>query len=636
MSLKLLEPITFSGLRVKNRIVMPPMGMGYAHEDGTVSDRVIRYYLRRAQSGVGMIVVENCIVDPDVVGVGPELRIHDDRYIEGLRRLVAALKPYEVVVGLQLNHMGRQTTLGTPIAPSPIPISPKGPIPRVLTPEEIRFVVEEFVEGARRAREAGFDFVELHGAHGYLICEFLSPASNRRDDEYGGSLEGRLRFLLEIIAGIQERVGTDFPIQVRISGQEYVSDGLTLAETREIARRLEQAGVSSISVSAGNWQTLHYIMAPMFMPKGYLAEDAGAIKSAVRIPVIAVGRLHDVEVAERVLQEGKADLIAVGRGLIADPEWAKKVIENRIEDIRPCISCNYCVDFVSRALEARCTVNAELGEEFVFQIRPARQRKRILIIGGGPAGLEAARVAAERGHEVWLFEKERRLGGKLHVSAAAPSKKEIHRFTEYLIRQIERHHVRVELGVTLAREELLGMHPDVVVLATGSVPMIPPLSGADLPIVAIAEEVLLGRTSVGRRVVIVGGGGTGCDVAEYLLHRGHEITIVELLSHIGRGIEAITRRWLYYEFKEAGVQLLTRHRIARIEEGRAVVVDERDQERILPCDSVVLAMGYRPSDEMAFCLEEDFPVPVYRIGDCVRPGTILDAVAQGAHLAAKL
>ncbi len=338
MSLKLLEPITFSGLKVKNRLVMPPMGMGYAHEDGTVSDRMIRYYLRRAQSGVGMIVVENCIVDPDVVGVGPELRIHDDRYIEGLRRLVRALKPYDVVVGLQLNHMGRQTTLGTPIAPSPIPISSKGPIPHVLTPEEIRFVVGEFVEGARRAREAGFDFVELHGAHGYLIGEFLSPASNRREDAYGGSLEGRLRFLLEIIAGITERVGADFPIQVRLSGQEYVPDGLTLTETCEIARHLEQAGVSSISVSAGNWQTLHYIMAPMFMPKGYLVEDAAAIKSAVRIPIIAVGRLHDVEVAERVLQEGKADLIAIGRGLIADPEWAKKVIERRVEDIRPCIS----------------------------------------------------------------------------------------------------------------------------------------------------------------------------------------------------------------------------------------------------------------------------------------------------------
>ncbi len=294
------------------------------------------------------------------------------------------------------------------------------------------------------------------------------------------------------------------------------------------------------------------------------------------------------------------------------------------------------MDFVSRALEARCTVNAELGEEFIFQIRPARQRKRILIIGGGPAGLEAARVAAERGHEVWLFEKEGRLGGKLHVSAAAPSKKEIHRFTAYLIRQIEKHRVRVELGVTLGREELLGLHPDVVVLATGSVPTIPPLPGADLPIVAIAEEVLLDRASIGHRVVIVGGGGTGCDVAEYLLHRGHEITILELLSHIGQGIEAITRRWLYYEFKKAGVQLLTRHRIARIEEGRAIALDERDQDVILPCDSVVLAMGYRPSDEMAFCLEEEFPVPVYRIGDCVRPGTILDAVAQGAHLAAKL
>ncbi len=636
MNMKLLEPIEVGGLHVKNRIVMPPMGMGYAHEDGTVSDRVINYYVRRAQSGVGMIVVENCIVDPNVLGVGPELRIHDDHYIEGLARLAREIKKYGVVVGIQLNHMGRQTTLGTPVAPSPIPVSPKGPIPKVLSVDEIQDVVREFVAGAWRAREAGFDFVEIHGAHGYLVCEFMSPISNQREDEYGGSLGNRMRFPLEIIYGIRETIGEDFPIQFRLSGSEYVPGGLTLDDAVEIARILERAGVTSLSVSAGNWQTLHYIMAPMFMPKGYLANDAARIKSAVNIPVIAVGRLNDVEVAERVLREGKADMIAVGRGLIADPEWAQKVRENRIKDIRPCIACNYCVDFVSRALEAKCTVNAELGEEFTFEILPALKRKRVVIVGGGPAGLETAWVAAHRGHEVLLFEKDNRLGGKLHVSAAAPSKKEINRFTEYLLHQIAKYHIKVEMGVNLTQDELLGLEPDVVVLATGSVPVVPPIPGHDQPHVHIAEDILLRRVAVGRQVVVVGGGGTGCDVVEQLIHDGHQVTIIELLSHIGRGLEAITRRWLYYEFRKAGVNILTKHKVMRVKETAVVATDKHGHERHIHCDSVVLAMGYRPSDDLAFCEEETFPVKVYRVGDCARIGTILDAVSQGAHLAAKL
>ncbi|MBI3949772.1 MAG: FAD-dependent oxidoreductase [Acidobacteria bacterium] len=634
--MKLLEPIQVGGLRVKNRIVMPPMGMGYANEDGTVSDRVINYYLRRAQSGVGMIVVENCIVDPDVMGVGPELRIHGDHYIEGLAKLVRAVKQYDVVVGIQLNHMGRQTTLGTPIGPSPIPISPKGPTPKVLTADDVRAVAQEFIDGARRGREAGFDFVEIHGAHGYLVCEFMSPFSNFREDEFGGSFENRMRFPLEIIEGIKKIAGEGYPIQFRFSGSEYVPDGLTINDTMQIAQILEKAGVASISVSAGNWQTLHYIMAPMFMPKAYLAEDAAKIKSVVQVPVIAVGRIHDVDVAEKVLQDEKADMVAVGRGLIADPEWAQKIIEDRVGDIRPCISCNYCVDFVSRALDAKCTVNAELGEELTFQILPALHRKRIVVVGSGPAGLEASRVAASRGHEVLLFEKETRLGGKLHLSAAAPSKREVNRFTDYLVRQIHKHRVKVELGVSLTRDELLGLEPDVIVLATGSVPSVPPIVGVNRPNVAVAEDVLLDRVQVGHKVVIVGGGGTGCDVAEYLMDRGREIVILEMLSQIGKGVEAITRRWMYYEFKKAGIQMLTKHMIARIEDSRAVYTDEHDREGYFECDAVVIAMGYRPSDDLAFCEEEGFPIQAYRIGDCVRPGTILDAVAQGAHLAAKL
>jgi len=633
---KLFEPISFAGLRVKNRVVMPPMGMGYCHPDGSVSDRVVNYYKMRAAGGVGMIVVENCIVDPDVLGVGPELNLFDDKFIPGLARVVDAVKPFGSTIGLQLNHMGRQTTLGKPVAPSPIGISERGPVPRVLDKDGIRYVVDEFVSAAHRGQKAGFEFIEIHGAHGYLICEFISPLSNRREDEYGGDPDRRLRFSREIVQGIRQVCGERFPIQFRISGSEYVPGGLTLDDTAYVSKKLVEFGVASISVSAGNWQTLKYIMAPMFMPTGLLADDAARIKAAVSVPVIAVGRIHSAALAEKILLDGKADMVAVGRGLIADPDWAKKAEEGHAEDVRPCISCNTCVDYVSRAMEVKCTVNAGLGREYDFEIEPAARPARVVIAGGGPGGLEAARVARLRGHHVTLVERDTRLGGKLHLSAAAPSKKEVNSFTDFLSRQVHNLGVDVRMGEQLNRGTLMGLQPELIVLATGSVPVVPPIPGAQQLHVAVAEDVLLERVPVGKRVVIVGGGGTGCETAEWLMERGHQVAIIEMMSHIGLNIEAISRRWMYYEFKKFGVKLLTQCRVLRIESAQVIYSNEQKQEFAEPCDSVVIALGYRPNDSMSFCEEEGFPVPAYRVGDCEKPGTILDAVTMGANLAARI
>lgn len=636
--MKLLEPITMAQgkLRMKNRIVMPPMGMGYANEDGTVTERVVEYYRARARSGVGMIVVENCIVDPDVLGVGPELQLHADYHVPGLARLAEIVKGYGSVVGLQLNHMGRQTTLGKPVAPSPISISERGPVPRVLTKSDIEYVIDEFVSAAQRVQKAGFDFVELHGAHGYLMCEFMSPLSNKRDDEFGGDFDRRLRFPLEIIRGIRQTCGENFPIQFRLSGSEYFPGGLTLADTTRISGSLAGAGVCSISVSAGNWQTLRFIMAPMFIPQGYLVDDAGAIKSAVKVPVIAVGRIHSVRVAEQALVDGKADLIALGRALIADPDWVLKLQENRPDDIRPCISCNACVDLVSRAQEAKCTVNAGLGREGDFHITRTHHPHRVLVVGGGPAGLEAARVSAARGHRVTLVEKSEKLGGKLHVSAAAPSKGEIRNFIEYLSGQAHKLGVEIQTGRQLDQAAVLGLQPDLIVNATGSYPALPPIAGVQSPHVKIAEDIMMERTRVGKRVAIIGGGGTGCELAEWLLHRGHEVAIIEMMAHIGMNIEAITRRWMYYELKKAKVPLLTRCKVLRIEGDGVVYGDPNGDELTYSCDSAVIALGYRPNDDLSFCDEEGFPIPTYRVGDAERPGTILDAVTGGANLSARI
>jgi 2,4-dienoyl-CoA reductase-like NADH-dependent reductase (Old Yellow Enzyme family)/thioredoxin reductase len=632
--MKLLEPIQIGTMKVKNRIVMPPMGMGYAHEDGSVSERVLGYYDKRAASGVGMVVVENCIIDPDVLGVGPELHLHNDRYIPGLIKLAKTIQKHGAVAGIQLNHMGRQTTLGQPIAPSPIPISPRGPLPKVLSIPEIEYVVEEFVQAARRARDAGFDFVEIHGAHGYLVCEFMSPLANLRTDKYGGSTSARALFPVQIVEGIR-KLCPGFPIQFRISGSEYVEGGLTIEENQKIVQKLVHAGVGSVSVSAGNWQTLHYIMGPMFMQPAYLANDAAGIKSATSVPVIAVGRIHGVKVAEQVLQDGKADMVALGRALIADPEWVGKLEKGRPEDIRPCISCNTCVDFVSRALEARCTVNAELGREYDFQLTPTLHKLRVLVVGAGPAGLEAARVARLREHDVTLVERSSRLGGKLHVSAAAPSKGDINNFIDYLSRQCKKTGVRIETERTLSKEDVLAIRPDMILLATGSSPIVPPIPGVKSPTVVVAEDLLMERARVGKRVAIVGGGGTGCETAEYLSARGHQVAILEMMAHIGLNIEAITRRWMFYELRKAGVSLMTKSKVMRIEPDRVIYSDQRGEEHIYECDNVVIALGYRPNDDLDFC-DEDFEIPSYRIGDCQKPGTILDAVTAGANIAARI
>ncbi len=635
--MKILEPITFANgrLRSKNRVVMPPMGMGYAHEDGRVSDKVIEYYRARAASGVGMMVVENCIIDPDVLGVGPELQLHSEIHLPGLQKLSGVIKGFGALAGLQLNHMGRQTTLGKPVAPSPIPISERGPKPRVLNTSDIQFVIDEFVKAAAWVKQTGFDFVELHGAHGYLMCEFLSPVSNKRDDEYGGDFDRRLTFPLRIIEGIRQACGEDFPIQFRLSGSEYVPGGLDVDQTSKIAKKLVEAGVCSISVSAGNWQTLRYIMAPMFMAPGYLADDAARIRKAVDVPVIAVGRIHSVRVAEEVLQQGKADLVAVGRGLIADPDWVRKLEEGKQDDIRPCISCNACVDLVSRAQEARCTVNAYLGRE-QDKLEPAPHPHHILVVGGGPAGMEAARIAALRGHKVTLVEKDKRLGGKLIVSAAAPSKTEMNSFIDYLVHQNQKLGVTIHTSTALDQKAVLSLAPDIIINATGSFPVVPPIEGVKQDNVSVAEEVMLERHKAGKRVAIVGGGGTGCEAAEWLVERGHEVAIFEMMAHIGANIEQITRRWMYYELRKAGAQLLTKSKVVRISGEKLVYSDANGDEKVYECDTVLIALGYRPTDDLAFCDDDGFPIPTYRIGDADRPGTILDAVTAGANIAARI
>lgn len=627
----LAEPLEIAGLQLPNRIVMPAMGTGLPEHDGTCNDATIAYYRRRAEGGAGMITVEASLVSPDAYGVGPELRLHGAAFVPGLRRLVDALHPFEIPVGIQLWHPGRQTLLGTPIAPSPVPLSSRTPVPHELTRAEIATLVDYYALSAEVSREAGFDFVEVHGAHCYLPCEFISPLSNLRDDEYGGSLENRARFALEIVAAIRERCGADYPVMFRISGAEGAAGGFEIEDAAAVCGLLEQAGVCAVSVSAGNWYALHQTIAPMFVPRGFLLPLAERIRHSVEVPVIAVGRLDDPALAESALSEGRADLIAVGRALIADPDWPRKVLAGRLDEIRPCISCNACVDLVANAKQARCAVNPEVGRELSWDLRPAETPRRVMVIGSGPAGMEAARVARVRGHDVSIWERDAQLGGKLDVASRAPSKATVLAFRDYQARELARVGVEIHTGVDVDEATVTEEAPDVVVVATGAEPLVPPIPGISGPNVIDAQEILYGRVEVrpGERIAVVGGSATGCETAEWLVAAGARVTIVEMLPTVGQGIEQITRRHLLAELRRQGVEILTGTKVTMIEPNALLYERTEDGSRgSLDVDRVATAVGWSPRGAS---FAERLTAPrVLVLGDAERPGDFVSAINAGA------
>jgi 2,4-dienoyl-CoA reductase (NADPH2) len=627
---RLFEPFEVAGLRLPNRLVMPPMGTGLPDHEGFVTDETIAYYRRRAQGGIGLICVEASLVSPEAYGVGPEIRLHDPKFVPGLRRLAVAVQDEGVPVGVQLWHPGRQTLLGEPIAPSAVPLSPRTKVPHALTVDEIRQLIGRYAESAYNCREAGHDFVEVHAAHCYLPCEFLSPLSNRREDDYGGSLENRARFLLEIVAAIRSDCGDDFPIFVRLSGEEGAEGGFSVDETAQVARWLEGAGVVCISVSGGNWYALHLTIPPMSLERGCLVPAAAAIRKAVSVPVIAAGRLDDPELAERVIADGDADLIAVGRALIADADWPRKLREGRHREIRACIACNACVDLVARAQEARCAVNPEVGRDGSWAVEPASRPRRVMVVGSGPSGMEAARIARLRGHHVSIWERDPVLGGKLDVASRAPSKTAVLLFRDYHERALRDLGVEIHTDAEVTPELVESEAPDAVIVATGADPLVPPIPGLDRPDVVDAQRILLDelRVEPGERVAIIGGSATGCETAEYLVGTAGEITILEMLESVGRGIELITRQRLVKDLKRGGVRILTGSRVTGVEDGRVVYESRDGAEGVVDADRVALAIGWRargPALVGALNGRE-----VVTIGDAATPADFVAAINAGA------
>lgn len=633
----LFSPAKIGSLELKNRLIMPAMGTGMQNEDGSVSDQLYHYHRVRAAGGTGMITVEIAAVHQTTagnLGVG----IYDDRFIPGLKRLAEAIHEGGAKACIQLWHAGRQTNssiTGLPlIAPSAIPCPLCQEEPEVMDHQLIREIVESYGDAARRAKEAGFDAIELHGAHGYLIAQFMSPYSNQRTDEYGGTLENRARFALEIIDNVRQKVGPDFPIIYRLSGEEKVPGGLTIEDNKKIARLLVDQGVNCLHVSVGVYESLRYTVPPMDLDRGFNAWAAAEIKKAVDVPVIAVGRINDPFVAEEILANKQADFIAIGRSLLADPAWPNKVQNGQYDRMRHCIACNQgCVDrMLLEGRHASCILNPACGRENEFVFEPVTGKRKVVVVGGGPAGMEAARIVKDRGCDVVLFEAAPQLGGQWRLAGLPPKKCEIAGDVKWLIKQLELTGVEVRLNTPATKEKIQAENPDAIILATGSVPVKPRIDGIDLPHVLLATEVLDDPSKVGQTVVVIGGGATGMETAEFLAEMGKQVTVIEALGDVARDLGPARKHFLMERVKAYKIDIKLNTRVKKITaEG---VELEDDKHTRIPADSVVIAVGVTSNN----LLEEEVKeiADVYVIGDAKAPRTVMNAIYEANEVARSL
>lgn len=626
-------------LELKNRVMKAPQSSGMSNKDGTVSERLIRYYRNQASGGAGMIIVEYAYVDDiGAKSAHCHLGISQNEHIPGLTWLAENIKECGAAAGIQIEHCGRQKFLGTQpmCAPSAIPW-PKlwdqyglQAVPHVLTIEEIQDIVHAFGDAAWRAKVAGFDLVEIHGAHGYLLTNFFSPTTNHRTDLYGGTLENRMRIYIEIARDVRKKVGPDFPVTIRLSGTDYEPDGFPIEDTLVLAKALENEGIDAFHISGGDHHTMIHQTSPMAMDHGHNVWAAEAIKKVVSVPVIASGSINTPELAEEVIASGKGDFVGLGRPLWADPEWPKKAEADHPEDIRPCIRCNegclertfYCYKAVS------CALNPQISREGELEITLAAVKKNIAVVGGGPAGLEAARVLSLRGHSVTVFEKGE-LGGQLNEASVPEFKADIRGLKDYLITAVNKQGVNIVRREATA-DDLNGY--DAVICATGSKPKACHLPGAEHAV--DAADVLNGKVKVGNKVVMLGVGLVGSETALWLAENGHDVTLVGRGPQIMKGV-ASTDALAYSErIAKAGMTVCTNTTPLEIVDG-GVMVKFKGKVRKIEADTVVYAFGAAAQhalyDELKGSGKE-----VYLVGDAKGPAKIMDAIYTAYKLSIKL
>ena len=633
----LLSPIKIGKLELKNRVEFAPVTDNFGIDD-YVTDRMIKFYEERAKGGVGLINIGFFTVNypHNPLGIG----MYDDKFIPGIRKLTDACHAYDAKVGVELtfeeNYARKRGGPFEPIGPSAVGTREGRPVPRALTIAEIEEIVEQFGDSARRSVEGGFDAIHILGSAGYPLAQFASPLTNKRTDKYGGSFENRMRIHKEIIESMKKKAGDDLIITWRMGGQDFMPGGNTLDDSVKIAQYFEKQGVKLLNVTTG-WHDSGQPFIQYFVPKANWIFMGERIRKNINIPVIVGTRVLDPIMADKIIADGRADMVYFARPLIADADLINKAAEGRFDDIVPCTSCCLCFDAWSRTEPIYCQVNARAGRELELNITPAKQKKKVFVVGGGPGGMEAARVAGLRGHKVTLFEKSNKLGGALNAAGAPSVKDGIGYFRDYLIKQMKKEGIEIRLNTEVDNTIIEKERPDAVIVATGATPIIPDIPGVTGKNVVLAADVMTGKKSVGKKVVIVGGGMVGCEVADFLHEeKGKtDITILEMLPKVAVDVGP-TLRWVVRKrLNEFKIKIKTNARVSEIT-AKGVTSVCGGAAEVFEADTVVIAVGYEPWNKLVRAIEGKAGVSVEAVGDCDKVARIAEAVESGFRAGLKV
>ena len=648
----IFSPLTVKNMTIKNRIVMMPMGTNYGEQNGEMSFLHINYYEQRAKGGTGLIIVENASIDsPQGSNGTTQLRIDHDNYLPRLFKFCENIHRYGTKIAIQINHAGASAISSRinmqPVSASDVPSKEGGEIPRPLSKEEILHIVKKYGEAAKRAQTAGFDAVEIHAGHSYLISQFLSPITNKRTDEFGGSVENRTRFCRMVIDEVRKQVGPFFPIMLRLSADELMEGGNTLDDTLEYLDYLQEE-VDIFDVSCGLNGSIQYQIDANYLPDGWRSYMAKAVKEKFNKPCISMGNIRDPKVAERILADGDADLIGMGRGLIADPAWVNKVATGHECDLRKCISCNVgCAGNrigVNRPI--RCTVNPSVLEGDVYKKLHVNKNCNVVVIGGGTAGLEAACTAAEVGCNTFLLEKGSELGGLASLISKIPAKNRLADFPHYLMHRAEQlENLYIFTNTEGTPENIRKFHPNIIVSSTGSAPLLPPIAGLkdridneDYDIYSILGMINhindFPKDLEGKKVVVVGGGAVGLDVVEFFADRNADISIVEMMDQIGRDLDPVSKNDTKAMMKKHNVHQLTKTALLEVKDSSFLVKGDGEPYE-LPFEYGFVCLGMRAQGQLYQSLAEEFSsedVEIMNIGDSQRARRIIDGTQEGRNI----
>jgi len=649
------SPLKIGNVEVKNRIEVPPMGTCLATPEGRVTPELIEHYKTFARGGAGIVVMADTAVDNEFGRAHFGLtHAGDDGAMAGLNAMAEAVGKYGAKISVELNHSGRLVNPNmlngkNPIGPSAIVsereertarLEGRKPVPVMeMNRDMIERVVAHFADACFRCLQSGFEMVMLHGGHGQLLSQFASPFSNKRKDKYGGSLENRARFAVEVLSAIRKKVGDKLAIEYRISGDELIPGGMHLEETIEFIKIIEDK-IDLVHVSVGGIFDIKYtpyMSQPTYFPYAFNAGRAEKIKKAIKIPVTCVGSVIDLAMADKIIADGKADMVAMGRALLADPELINKSLRGEIREVRPCIRCGIC-GTRSEKFQVRCVVNPVACREVEYKnIGIAEEKKNIVIVGGGPAGMQAALTASSRGHKVTLLEKENKLGGSLAAAAAPDFKPDMKRYLQWLIGKTERSGIKIKLATRATAAVIKALKPDVLIIAAGGGPAVPEIPGIKRPNVVTAVDVDLGSVKIGKRVVVVGAGMTGCETALHMAQKGIKVTLIDMLSEAEICSDTplpnkiVLMDWL----NKNGAEIITEVKLHEITDSGAVIIDTNRKRTKIPADTIVLASGVTPHSKLVKELKAVAPES-YVIGDCLKPRNLMGAVHDGFNVAAEI